>query len=935
MGSIRLSTVNAWSRFLRVFVFRNSTSASTPFPQGTQSGSVYTSGWGTAGKEPFSGFARDRGVIDLTAGYKCEAFPSRQLLVFDPRIVRPSSIAFSLAPFRDSSDGDAPVRWRSESELDIPMIRPAFIGGRIFQRATPTYSPLPNEVVPVFPGWSAILPRSSIGLIMAAGLSGPDLVVPPLLFFGANALVLQPSWRLPANRFAVPVPPNGGRYQDIWYVGEGGLAYPLGIMVHPVAATQTVSYIQRDSEGDLFATTLSGETSSARDSTGANGVVGVFFTHCLSVPITEEAAARNVAGVVRTQDVDERVAELMAGGVKTTFPATMLAREPGLDLAEIVVSPYLQDAMPILSALAKHASFEAPVYRRLYGDHPISFVRAGDTLAPDTRSFRVPDGTSSESLNTGNVRLVRLRTRSAIFDNLPLSDAQVELPYAPPKNEGAVAFAGKVIRGVRVQFVPRVISGGPVTHGLDCPNEYPAIPDPWQPDPSPEQLWQPYPCTQGGIAPGSSIDLQTAEAGLYINSRSERYCNGTPIYSPRFFHGMAYDCGPDPSLPAGAFRYAGLGQRATRSRTVNVPVLFHPGCFPPPPPTPTPEPPSPPPSAVYGRCQWEEADEGQLGSGGCFLGTQEECTQERAGPQAINISWTQGVNCLGDPLPPPTAGNTWILGACKQDRGASGGRSPLGGVGTTTLPPCTGDFVCDYRSEEACLGVGGEWLGPWSGCHETGLYGEWERTFRPDAYLVDFRTDHVEIYAQIGAAIYSPAEGVLPVPEHLAGDAEIAGMVPILGLALSIRQIATTQITVSGQEIVDNLQYAQNGVTNSGEFTTACSPVSDQDEISSPVDLPRLLFNPEQTAQLLDGNVVTQTRWLDPNPSNRSLPFLLFGGSIGGPSTCVSGDIDGRIFPDVSFGYEIRVQLLSQSPSQPNSGPHVSLPCPPPSNPFP
>jgi hypothetical protein len=932
MGSIRLSTVNAWSRFLRVFVFRNSTSASTPFPQGTQSGSVYTSGWGTAGKEPFSGFARDRGVIDLTAGYKCEAFSGRQVSVFDPRIVRPSAIAFSLAPFRHSSDGDAPVRWRSESGLDVPIIRPAFIGGRIFQRATPTYSPLPNEIVPVFPGWSAILPRSSIGLIMCAGLSGPDLVVPPLLFFGANALVLQPSWRLPANRFAVPVPPNGGRYQDIWYIGEDGLAYPQAIMVHPVAATQTVAYIQRDSEGDLFATTLSGETSSARDSTGANGVVGVFFTHCLSVPITEEAAARNVAGVVRTQDVDERVAELMAGGVKTTFPATMLAREPGLDLAEVVASPYLQDAMPILSALAKHADFEAPVYRRLYGDHPTSFVGSGFTLAPDIRSFRVPDGTSSESLKTGNVRFVQLRTRSAIFDNLPLSDAQVELPYAPPKNEGAVAFAGKVIRGVRVEFVPRVTTGGPVTHGFNCPDDYPAPPDPWVTEPPfGTQFWQPYPCVQGGITPGGTLDLAQAVAGQIINLRKPGYCDAVSTrYDQRFFHGMAYDCGPDPALPPGAFRYAGVGPRQTRSNTVQFQTLVHSGCYPPPPPTPFDT------SVEFGCCTYQLPpcpDGSQFGGAGQPCGeqkaitTQDQCStlgSQFGGAGGTSSSWARLKDCNGGDIP-ATPGP---LGACLTTQG-TGGQSQFGGAGSG-VPGCTGDLACSYVPEYLCSG---QWFGPWSGCHETGIFGEWMRSFRSDAYQFDFRTDHAEIYAQLGASIYSPAGGVLPAPEHLADDAEIAGMVPILGLALSIRQIATTQAVLSGEEMVSNLQYVQNGALRFGGTVSACGLPEAQAEPSPPQDLPRLLFSPEQTAQLLDGNVVTPTRWLDPNPANRSLPFLLFGGSIDGPSTCVPGDIDGRLFPEVGIGYEIRVQLLSEAPAMPALGPHVTLSCPPPGPP--
>jgi hypothetical protein len=951
MGSSANSTYAALSRFLRVTVFRNNP-LGIQFPQGGQSGSVYTAfgGWGTAGR----GNSTAAPSFFLNQGYESPAFPDRSLATFDPRIVQPSDIQFNLEPFRQEADGTGEMRWRGEEDPDFSLFRTVFTAGSIFTNVS-----VGAELVPALPSLSIVLPRSSVGVVMLASLEGRASIVPPFLFFGNNRLIQTSEYTQPEFRFSVPVLLDP-LHQDIWYIAADGTPTPLGLMVHPFFRLSGANYLQRDSAGILYATCLSGGQGNARPSIGGDVDAQVYFANCLSVPLDPEAMPPGqIAGVLRTFSTQEQILDQMYGGISDATPTAMKCREPIMDIGEIVFSPYVQDAMPILSALAKHASFDAPVYRRFYADSPISFIDAQSPLSPDDRSIRVPDGTPEQSLASGNIRLVQLRTRAALSASLPLGDEHVALPWAPPQNNGAVAFNGTVIRGVRIEFVPWIppqSNVGPRTHGMDCEaGNFPPIPDPWVGPFVVTTAQYGGRCLQD-IFINQTFDEFSAHSGLIMNDRLFR----RPPLS-----GRAYDCGPDPFLPAGAFRYAGQGHRASRSFTIQIPIDTPPSCPPPPPPTPQskcvlpnlgcvittatdcderggqffPDEPCDLPPLV-GSCTFPEGDSDSQfgGAGGCIITSQADC-------DFLGGQFSAQNDCSGNPFPPPPPPGTsfWPPGACKTPRavGGDGGRSQFGGVGSGITPPptCTGDFVCSQLSEYSCLSIGGQWFGPWSGCYETGLYNEWTRKFRTDAYNIDTRTDHVEIYAQLGASIYSPLPNAAPAPEHLISLDVIEDVVPLLGMQVSVRHFGSTHATVSGTELVIGGQYRQYGVLGGGfvqDFAQYCNafPIAGvAPPPSPPTLLQTLLFNREQTAQLLDGGVVTATRWNDTNPDNRSLPYTFFAGEIRRVTQAV--DSDTQIFPAVQYHYGIRVQLLFDTPSPAAPGPHVPLTCPPPSNPFP
>jgi hypothetical protein len=933
MGSSANSTYAALSRFLRVTVFRNNP-LGIQFPQGGQSGSVYTAfgGWGTAGR----GNSTAAPSFFLNQGYESPAFPDRSLATFDPRIVQPSDIQFNLEPFRQEADGTGEMRWRGEEDPDFSLFRTVFTAGSIFTNVSGG-----AERVPALPSLSIVLPRSSVGVVMLASLEGRASIVPPFLFFGNNRLIQTSEYTQPEFRFSVPVLLDP-LHQDIWYIAADGTPTLLGLMVHPFFRLSGANYLQRDSAGILYATCLSGGQGNARPSIGGDVDAQVYFANCLSVPLDPEAMPPGqIAGVLRTFSTQEQILDQMYGGISDATPTAMKCREPILDIGEIVFSPYVQDAMPILSALSRHASFDAPVFRRFYADSPISFIDAQSPLSPDDRSIRVPDGTPEQSLASGNIKLVQLRTRAALSASLPLGDEHVALPCAPPQNNGAVAFNGTVIRGVRIEFVPWIppqSNVGPRTHGMDCEaGNFPPIPDPWVGPFVVTTAQYGGRCLQD-IFINQTFDEFSAHSGLIMNDRLFR----RPPLS-----GRAYDCGPDPFLPAGTFRYAGQGHRASRSFTIQVPVDTPPSCPPPPPPTPTPDPDTFPPPSPLGKCFFESdvAGEGPLGGGGfCLVTSEDNCSNLAQIYSATTSSWTEGIDCSGTPLNVDPGIPTWPLGACKRKRtsGGTGGRSPLGGVGSVPgggLPSCTGEFACDIVSAYECAAVDGQWFGPWSGCYETGLFDEWTRTFRTDAYNIDTRTDHVEIYAQLGASIYSPLPNAAPAPEHLISLDVIEDVVPLLGMQVSVRHFGSTHATVSGTELVIGGQYRQYGVLGGGfvqDFALYCNafPIAGvAPPPSPPTLLQTLLFNREQTAQLLDGGVVTATRWNDTNPDNRSLPYTFFADAI--RRVTQAGDSDTQIFPAVQYHYAIRVQLLFDTPSPATPGPHVPLACPPPSNPFP
>jgi hypothetical protein len=900
MGSGYRSTVDAWSRFLRVPAFRR---PRPPESQGGQTATVYggSGGWGVDGKQPSDG-----SPAILLGRYVSPAFPGRFLSVFDPRVLLPSEISPGLLePFRTPADGTAqdPVRWRSLEEVDLSLFRIARAGGAhsVTFAAAPQFS---DDTFQIAPSFLVTRPRGSLGVAMFGRLSERNILDPPFIFFGSDRLKRNLDWTLPQFRFTTRAFLNQiTACNSIWYVAENGTPTLLGLMVMPDAGSgggifRVTHYVQRDTEGAMYATSLTGK------SVNLAGLATSFFTNCLSVPVSTEAVSGHIVGTTLFQSVEH-----LYGGFADNDPSAMLAADAVMDIGEMVVSPHIQDAMPVISALQKHAAFEAPVFRRLYGDSPISFPFSGASVSPDLRSFRIPDGTPSEILATGDMRLVRLRTYAAIEgNNAPMGEEQIVLPWSPPQHDKAVAFNGTVIRGLRVEFIPWSVAST-VTHGLSggCDDLILSPPYPGGP---PSKLQQP--CWQE-VQGNSEFHEVEALAGYAINQSA---------LSAPVIGGRAFDCGPSDLLPAGVFRYAGLGPRNELTHSKNN-ADFTNDCPAPPPPTPTEPPPVlPPPPQVYGRCQYPDGGQSQFGGAGqCLVVTQDQCTGSGV--------WTEGVDCFGNPLPPPPAPGTptWPPGACKLPRGGTGGESQFGGAGDVPVVSCTGDFICQQLSEAGCAAVGGQWFGPWSGCYETGIYGDWEQINQTLAYEFDFRTDHVEILAQLGASIYSPDPDVRPNVEHFVDASVLPDLRSILTLDISVRAIATRLITKRRDGVIEgpfiDPTWQTGNAGQSGTIAEGCQTILLG---NAPLLQERAMiaFSPEQTQSLLDGNVVTPTRWNDDSPENRSLPVLFY------PTTWLSGP--SPVNPLTSY-YAIGIQLLFESPSSGTLGPHVAYECNP--NPFP
>jgi hypothetical protein len=929
MGSSARSTANAWSRFLRVPIFRNKfPAANVPFPQGSQNGSVYgPGGWGSDGKDPVS-----PSPADLIGGYVNSVFfPGRTFAVYDPRAIQPSAFSFNLEPFRQTGDTLSTVRWLAQESPDLSSYRVAFASGAIFTSSTTT----PPQIDLIYhPTWSIVTPRRSSGLVLGATLS-ENTVGGQFVFFGHNILRTERSVGWAIAKFTAPAYPGSRSHLDIW---DGSTL--LGLVVMPFAVGGRAShYFQRDSLGVLYATSLSQGVLDAAAGVGGSSPIFAAFTHCLSVPVSADLAAGHVAAVLRDSLANESLMDFLAGAPGPQTPTAMRCREPIMDIGEMTVSPFLQDAMPVLSALSKHENFDAPVYQRLYADSPTSFAGAGPAIASDEQSFRAADGTPEQSLQKGSVRFVQLRTRASLTANLPLSDEHVELPWSPPQNNKAVSFNGTIIRGIRFRFVHLTLPNatGGFTHGLDCTEPaYPPVPNPWELAPPQFGLgvlpttfgWMPGPCLQE-IAPGTEYDEATLLAGLLINERA---------YQRPAIGGTVYECGPLDSLPAGAFRYSGRGPRASRSYAVQVPVYIPPKCRPPAPPPPyVPEddlgccrydaPPCPPP----------EQDGSQFGGTNPFAppcGPQETQTS-RANCANLGGSFTEFVRCDGTSLGVPFS----LTGACLYTPGpGTGGQSQFGGAGGGTdggSGNCGGTLVCSYTTEALCSTYGGQYFGVGSGCHETGIFDEWELVPRTDNYQFDFRTDHVEIFAQLGASIYSPSSGINVA--HLVSVENIPGLMSLLALKMSVRSFGTTYGAINGQEFLPNYQYLQFGQATDDGITGFCTPSDVPRGPAVPTDVPTIVFSPDQTSQLLSGGEVTVTRWNDVNPSNRSLPVLFQGDIVSAVrNTPFLDPLQQQVFPQFGTAYAIQVQLLFNEPQAGQLGPYVTLPCPPPSqNPFP